>query len=143
MSGCGTYCQRPQTCRSSVRALPALPAELLQQGFVGGACCTHASVAFLLPQDNICRTCGKIFSNIGRLRRHLIAAPGCLVGWGSFVPQAGVNKVKPHVLAFPEQVAGHSSAPPMLAQEDDVDMDLYVALTVPLRPRCGTLLSPT
>ena len=46
----------------------------------------------------------------------------------SVVPHAGTTNVKPHVLAPPEQVAGRSAAPPMLAQDDDVDTVLYAAL---------------
>ena len=89
----------------------------------------YRSQAYLLPQDNVCRCCGKAFASIGRLRRHLTAAPGCLLGWGSFTPAPGVANAKQHVLAPPAHVSGTILDPPVLSLEDGINEELLAALS--------------
>ena len=75
-------------------------------------CHGYCSRAFLLPDDRICRSCGKVYATIGRLRRHLVAAPLCSVNWGSFVPAEGSDKIRLHPLALPASVSGvHDTLP--------------------------------
>ncbi|CAE7217238.1 unnamed protein product, partial [Symbiodinium necroappetens] len=75
-------------------------------------CHGYRSRAFLLPDDRICRSCGKVYATIGRLRRHLVAAPVCSVNWGSFIPAEGSDKVQLHPLALPVSVSGvHDTLP--------------------------------
>ena len=63
--------------------------------------------AYTLPSDTVCRACVKLFASIGRLRRHLTAAPRCLTEWGAFVPATGSGPLEQHPLAPPTLVAGH------------------------------------
>ena len=64
-------------------------------------CHGYRSRAFLLPEDRVCRCCGKLFASIGRLRRHLAAAPRCLTGWGTFRPRKDAASAPVHDLAAP------------------------------------------
>ena len=66
----------------------------------------YRSHAFLCAEDSTCRSCGKRFSTVGRLRRHLVSRPACVTSWGSFVP-AGAGLEAMHAQALPELVAGH------------------------------------
>ena len=127
------------TPTSNAGVVPDRPCELClpcKRGFfsrvswAGHAARKHnyRSQAYLLPQDNVCRCCGKAFASVGRLRRHLTAAPGCLLGWGSFVPLPEVVNAKPHELAPPAAVLGASRGPPVLPTDDGVHDELLQQL---------------
>ncbi|CAE6914618.1 unnamed protein product [Symbiodinium sp. CCMP2592] len=88
----------------------------------------YRSRAFLLPQDNICRACGKVFATLGRLRRHLLSAPGCLARWGSFTPDPSTLKVSPHPLAPPTPGIGSFACVPDLAATDGINEALLDSL---------------
>ena len=75
-------------------------------------CHGYRSQSFLLPEDRVCRACAKVFASVGRLRRHLIAAPRCLSNWGVFQPSAAACKYQPHVMAPPTEVPGRALPPP-------------------------------
>ena len=66
----------------------------------------YRSHAFLCAEDTLCRSCGKRFSSVGRLRRHLVAQPGCVSTWGSFIP-GSLPRNDLHSQALPECAAGH------------------------------------
>ena len=97
----------PELCIPCKRSFPS------RVSWAGHAarCHGYRSRAFLLPDDRICRSCGKVYATIGRLRRHLVAAPMCSVNWGSFTPAKGADKVQLHPLAPPVSVSGVHDAP--------------------------------
>ncbi|CAE7809604.1 unnamed protein product [Symbiodinium sp. CCMP2592] len=64
--------------------------------------------AFLCAIDTLCRACGKRFSSVGRLRRHLTAQPTCIAAWGSFMPEEA-RHAQLHAQAPPEYVQGLAS----------------------------------
>ena len=70
--------------------LPCKRSYPTRTSWAGHAARVHGyrSRAFLLPSDRGCRSCGKVYASIGRLRRHLTAAPRCLEAWGTFLPTA-------------------------------------------------------
>ena len=90
---------------------------------------SYRTWAFLLPDDNVCRACGKVFASIGRLRRHLIAAPPCLAGWGSFVPGADAAANKPHPLAPPIVASGYQAPPPAIDFSGRINESLLAELS--------------
>ena len=61
-----------------------------------------ASVLAGSSGNTTCQGCGKRFSNAARLRRHLLHATSCRVGWGDFVPRddrvPGPNPREPPLL---------------------------------------------
>eukprot|EP00439_Symbiodinium_sp_Y106_P001666 s6945_g1.t1 len=79
----------------------------------------YRSHAFLCAEDKICRACGKRFSSIGRLRRHLVAQPGCVTSWGSFTPGSSSRTVL-HSQALPECAEGCFATMPLDGIRTDV-----------------------
>ena len=55
----------------------------------------YRSHAFLCATSTVCRSCGRRYANVGRLRRHLLGNPSCLSSWGCFTPGA-IDKEAPH-----------------------------------------------
>ena len=70
--------------------------------------------AHLLAQSRLCLSCGKAFSSVARLRRHLIASAGCVRSWGSFRPAPGC--------LLPE-TPGHDQMPPYVVPGVFLDTD--------------------
>ena len=93
----------PGTQRLACRAAAATHRGPHGRGMLPDAtdCHGYRSRAFLLPEDRVCRCCGKLFASIGRLRRHLAAAPRCLTGWGTFRPRKDAASAPVHDLAAP------------------------------------------
>eukprot|EP00439_Symbiodinium_sp_Y106_P026652 s5347_g3.t1 len=62
----------------------------------------YRSKSYLVGKGKVCLTCGKLFSTVGRLRRHLTSVPACLTNWGSFrphnVPEASMHPQAPPIL---------------------------------------------
>ena len=52
----------------------------------------------------VCRSCGKLYADPGRLKRHLQAVPHCCFKWGRFVPQG--SPAPPHPQCPPLPSAG-------------------------------------
>ena len=69
-------------------------------------CHGYRSRAFLLPEDLVCRSCGKTYATLGRLRRHLVVAPTCVTRWGTFTPLEQSRSLKLHPLAPPTATPG-------------------------------------
>ena len=53
----------------------------------------------------LCRACGKMYANIGRLKRHLSASSTCRRGWGAFRPASALLE-EMHPEAPPDFVQG-------------------------------------
>ena len=83
--------------------------------------------AFLCAEDTTCRSCGKRFASVGRLRRHLVAQTGCVEAWGSFVP-ASTAPTPIHPQAYPAVEAGLWDAIGSHAIRTDVSAGLLDAL---------------
>ena len=88
----------------------------------------YRSWAITLPSDTVCRTCGKSFASIGRLRRHLTAAPKCLAEWGTFLPSVSGRRVPQHPLAPPAIVTGCHVVPPLLDYSGGINEGLLTGL---------------
>ena len=98
----GGAARHTEVCLPCKRSYPT------RTSWVGHAARVHGyrTCAFLLPSDRGCRSCGKIYASIGRLRRHLTAAPRCLEAWGTFLPTP-LDLTQPgHPLAPPEFCVG-------------------------------------
>ena len=79
----------------------------------------YRSRAHLKASGTICLSCGKDYSNVHRLRRHLVSVPKCVQQWGQFVPEPSVRRAaQGHPLAPPCPVAG-TAAPLELPDDDD------------------------
>ena len=89
----------------------------------------YRSWAFMLPSDTVCRSCGKSFASIGRLRRHLTAAPKCLAEWGTFQPAGSMRRVPQHPLAPPTIVDGCQAVPPLFDFSGGINDGLLASLT--------------
>ena len=87
----------------------------------------YRSHAFLCAEDTTCRSCGKRFAFVGRLRRHLVAQSACVETWGSFVPARSATDHM-HSQAYPEVVTGLWEATGSQAIRTDVSAGLLDAL---------------
>ena len=105
----------------------SFPSRVLWAGHAA-RCHGYRSRSFLLPEDRICRTCAKVFATVGRLRRHLTAAPRCLAHWGVFQPSAAAARYQPHAMAPPTVVPGHTVPPPAFDFSPTVSSTLLEAL---------------
>ena len=83
--------------------------------------------SFLTGEGRVCRACGKLFSSVGRLRRHLTSVPFCLANWGVFVPAAEHSRDL-HPQAPPSHVAGTIVGPPVLGEDPEVSDALLASL---------------
>ncbi|CAE7441316.1 unnamed protein product [Symbiodinium sp. CCMP2592] len=66
----------------------------------------YRSHAHLCATGSTCCACGRSYSSLGRLRRHLVSSPQCVLNWGRFVPDCNGRSDAPHPLAYPAAVPG-------------------------------------
>ena len=88
---------------------------------------THAYLLGTRKALPLCLGCGKTYSAIGRLRRHLVYSEACLLRWGTFHPDGPVPHSQ-HPQAPPLQVSGTTSGPPLLDFEPGISQQLLRAL---------------
>ena len=79
-------------------------------------------------QVPLCQGCGKVYSNLNRLQRHLAYSVDCVQQWGAFVPEA---EAQPdiHPQAPPEQTLGvlhdHIDATPVPGISESLLQELH------------------
>ena len=100
---CGSYTEMCLPCKRAFSSRVA---------WSGHATRLHGyrSKAFLTASGNICRSCGRCFGSVGRLRRHLTCVPACVAAWGRFTPDDEAAPPHVHVQAPPFSVLGTVSA---------------------------------
>ena len=95
----------------------------------------YRSHAFSCAVDKTCRSCGKCFASVGRLKRHLISRAACIRDWGRFTPaEDSVASEPAHALAPPFFAAGHRTEGPSTGIRLDISASLLEVLQA-LDPR--------
>ena len=96
------FCEACLPCRVAFYSRPAWACHASKMHGYG----TKATVLTSRLAGNWCRSCGKVYSSIGRLRRHVAHSVSCQEGWGNFVAAAETDGVSTHPAAPPMQMPG-------------------------------------
>eukprot|EP00439_Symbiodinium_sp_Y106_P072871 s497_g13.t1 len=117
----------PEVCMPCRRAFPT------RRSWAGHCARKHGyrCHAFLCAEDTTCRSCGKRFASVGRLRRHLVAQIGCVETWGSFVP-ARSAPTQMHPQALRATVEEWKASNPSCATTADTADNVLLLLDVDL-----------
>ncbi|CAE7664962.1 unnamed protein product [Symbiodinium sp. CCMP2592] len=110
--------------------LPCKRAFNCRKAWAGHAARMHGyrSAAHRTCSGRLCLSCGKLFANPGRLKRHLISVPACVAGWGSFTPRTDCPDADEHVQAPPRLVAGSFETTGPIPGDTEIDNDLLATL---------------
>ena len=79
---------RPQVCGEACIPCRRLFASRVAWAAHAARMHGYRNKAHLLGQSRLCRSCGRLYASVGRLRRHLLASQHCVERWGSFTPDS-------------------------------------------------------